>query len=334
MRNHRRFALGLPAFALLAIAAISDVQAVDAPSTEKPKADSIAIGEADAAAKDRFRLSDLLPTAWQKRPKMRFHVYTEMTPQGRSRPEPTSTAPLTYFSPEGKYVETGWLVIAGERPPPWPQLREAMQKALAGNSYHLIADDRQRPDLLIVFTYGAFSTDLASLAPPEADLPVTAEELLVYALQDRAALKDVLDRARFIGGARVAEELRLALVFGSVPQLLNGSAGDKVRDIVELAFHPCYFVTATAYDFSGVEKKQKIPLWQTRMTIDTQGVAMDEVLKPLIANTGAYLGRETPEAVIIGKRIDREGRVEVGTPTVVPDKEPKPGPAPGQAVPR
>ena len=46
---------------------------------------------------------------------------------------------------------------------------------------------------------------------------------------------------------------------------------------------------------------------------------MDEVLKPLILATGAYLGRETPEAVIVGKRLNREGRVEIGETKVVPE---------------
>jgi hypothetical protein len=36
-------------------------------------------------------------------------------------------------------------------------------------------------------------------------------------------------------------------------------------------------------------------------------------------NTRAFLGRETPETVIIGKRLNREGRVEVGEAKVVPD---------------
>ncbi|MEO6569169.1 MAG: hypothetical protein ABIO94_10445 [Opitutaceae bacterium] len=282
---------------------------------------------------------DLLPTAWQKRPNLRFNVFTEMTSAGRERPEPTREKPLRYFAPAGSYVEMGWQTMAGERPPPWPQLREAVQAALAANGYNLIADDHQRPDVLIVFSFGAFSTDLAQLAvdpmtqEPIFPPPVTAEELLPYLmkgpLRDAKAVQDVIDRARFIGGGRVAEELRSALVFESsyngpdggspVQLLLHGSGGGAVERVLELAFHTCYFVTATAFDFSGVEKKQKQVLWQTRMTVEAQGVTMDEVLKPLIINTGSYLGRETPEPIIVQKRISREGNVEVGTPTVVPE---------------
>ncbi|MEO6567205.1 MAG: hypothetical protein ABIO94_00465 [Opitutaceae bacterium] len=295
-------------------------------------------------------LNDLLPTAWQKRPNVRFNVYTEMTPEGRQRSAPTTDHPHFYFSPPGTYKEMGWQLNGGEKPPPWQDLQATMQKALRANNYVPIADDRQRPDILIVFAFGSFSTDIALLAvnpPGHPDAlgpvippPVSAEELLPWLLKrppdgplfDLNAIKDVIERARFIGGGRVAEDLRRALHFEStysgpeeispVRIMLNGSGGDAMRHVLELAFHTCYFVTATAYDFAGVEKKQNILLWQTRMTVEAQGVEMSEILRPLIVNTGSFLGRETPEAVIVSKRIDREGRVEIGTPTVVEEAKP------------
>jgi hypothetical protein len=321
MRTPIIFALRLAAAGLLASTlAISSARAAESANAEKAKTSARLIGETEPEGKDRFGLGDLLPTAWQKRPKVRFNVFTEMTAEGRSRPEPSRGKPLTYFAPPGKYAETGWLVVAGEKPPPWEQLRESMQTALAANGFNPIADELQRPDLLIVFNFGSFSTDFATLAPPEAfPQPFSADELLVWVIKDRTAMQDVIDRARFIGGDRVAREVRQGFVFGNVEELLLGSGGDKLQEILHLAFHTCYFVTATAYDFSGVEQKKKVPLWQTRMTIEAQGVDMREVLKPLIVNTGEYLGRETPEAVIIGKRLNREGRIDVGTPTVAPE---------------
>jgi hypothetical protein len=286
-------------------------------------------------------LSDLLPIAWQKRPNLRFNVFTEMTPEGRARPEPTPEKPLSYFSPPGTFAQTGWLVSGGEKPPPWHELQEAMQKALAGNGYVPIANDRQRPDLLIVFTFGSHGTDLAQLSTGD-DLPMMAEEMLNAAFSDPEAIRDTIRRAEFIGGHKVAAQLAAAMREETSNYLSNKATGmqimpvnpdpgspfqlllhfgdtDAIRNVVELAFHTCYFVTATAYDFTGVEKKQRQPLWQTRMTIEAQGVSLDEVLKPLIVNAGVYLGRETPEAVVIKKRIDREGHVDVGTATVIPE---------------
>ncbi len=327
----------------LAMAVIFPIDAAEPAPGEPSKAASREVDTAGREGNGRFSLADLLPIGLQKRPNVLFNVYTEMTPAGRGRPEPSPQKPLTYFAPPGKYVQTGWQVSGGERPPPWGQLKEVMQKALAANGYNPTTDERQRPDLLIVFSYGAFSTDIASIAiDPETQTPVfpppvTAEELLEWLIvpppmnpyYDVMAGRDVIERARFIGGARVAKELQDALFFertyagpidGSpVRVLLHGGGGENLRQVLELAFHSCYFVTATAFDFSGVEKKERQVLWQTRMTIETQGVTMDEVLKPLIVNTGAYLGRETPETVILKKRLDREGRVEIGEAKVVND---------------
>ena len=61
-------------------------------------------------------------------------------------------------------------------------------------------------------------------------------------------------------------------------------------------------------------------LFQTRMTIEANGVSVQEVFKPLIINTGPFLGRETPEAVIVNTRLDREGSVEIGNLEVVTEK--------------
>ena len=297
-------------------------------------------------------LNDLLPTAWQKRPLQHFNVITEMTPEGRKRRVPTPEQPMYYFASPGKFVQTGWSVAAGEKPPPKAELEAAMRKALAANGYLAIENDHQRPDILIVFTFGSSGTDPLMLAEDtEADrLPTTAEELVTFVLRDPSLFKDVFERARFVAGDRFALDLKAALD-GEISNMrlnvtvtrgnptaigmpvnpdggspfqvfLNSGSGNTVRHFAELAFHTCYIVVATAYDFRGVENRQKIPLWQTRMAVSAQGVAMDEVLKPLILNAGSYLGRETPEAVIVDKRLNREGRVEIGTPTVVEETKP------------
>jgi hypothetical protein len=127
-------------------------------------------------------LNDLLPIAWQKRPKLRFNVFTEMTPEGRRWRVPTSQEPLHYFSPPGTYAETGWLTAAGERPPPWRELQEAMRNALASNGYLPIANDQERPDVLITFNFGSHGTDIGQLAD-SLDNPMSAEELMNWRSQ-------------------------------------------------------------------------------------------------------------------------------------------------------
>ena len=75
------------------------------------------------------------------------------------------------------------------------------------------------------------------------------------------------------------------------------------------------------------------------MTLNADGLAMSESLMPLITNAGPYFGREMRSAVVISKRIDREGSVEIGEPTVVevienmPESPPATEPAPTNNAP-
>ncbi|MEO6567206.1 MAG: hypothetical protein ABIO94_00470 [Opitutaceae bacterium] len=283
-------------------------------------------------------LNDLLPLAWQKRPQIHFNVFTEMTPEGRKWRVPTRDQPIYYSGSAFKLVQTGMMPISGERPPPAAELEAVMKQGLAENGFLPTANPEQRPDILIVFTYG--SNGNATAEPPFAEEMVGAF-LNPLAPPWEAVHPDAIYRARFIAGDKFAEELYGVLREEWSNMRLGGpvspdsaspfmifmnlkGGGDRHAQILNLAFHTFYFVIATAYDFRGVEQRQKIPLWQTRMAVSPQGVTMDEVLRPLILNTGAYLGRETPESVLPYKRIDREGRVEVGTPTVV---DPKPSSA-------
>jgi hypothetical protein len=294
-------------------------------------------------------LQDLLPLAWQKRPQIRFNVYTDMSAEGRRRTPPTPEHPLYYFASDLKFQQTGWSVAGGEKPPPVVDVAAAMKKALEANGYIPISDAHPHPDLLIVMTYGSHGTDPAQADDSGGPPLMTAIDLLPVVLKNPDIFRDVIERVSFMGGERFAQGLRAALngeiqnrnsnynlaragleamyptaPDGDSPYMVFMSEGNSalMEHLAEVAFHTCYFVVATAYDFGGVERHQKIPLWQTRMTVEAQGVAMNEVLRPLINNTGQFLGREMNEASVITKRLDREGRVEVGTPTVVPDVAP------------
>jgi hypothetical protein len=108
------------------------------------------------------------------------------------------------------------------------------------------------------------------------------------------------------------------------------NANSKLFDLVEESFSSCYFVIASAYDYPAMRKGNRLLLWRTKMTVNSLGVSMTETLFPLITNAGPYFGRAMSEAATITKRISREGRVEIGTPVVVPDSAPPEpaGPAP------
>ena len=53
------------------------------------------------------------------------------------------------------------------------------------------------------------------------------------------------------------------------------------------------------------------------MTVDTRGLSLTETLPALITAGGPYFGHETEAATALTKRVVRQGKVDVGTPTVV-----------------
>lgn len=300
----------------------------------------------------------IAPLSMQKRPLIQFNVFTEKTPEGRERREPTPEKPMYYMPHAGKFKQMGAMVSAGERPPPVAELETAMKSTLAANGYLAISQSDQRPEILIMFNYGSHGTDPAALAPIGDDPPpVSAEELLPIVLGDSALFRDVIERATLVAGEKFARELKAALdgevqnmkinqsqsqsrtgmppadppiapvspQFGSPYQnFIRGKNSAVMAHLAEVAFHTCYFVIASAYDYASFEKQQPRLLWRTKMTVEAQGVAMNEVLTPLIANAGPYMGREMSEVTIVKKRIDREGKVEIGTPTVVEGVVPRP----------
>jgi hypothetical protein len=332
-RFTRRFR---PAFFFVAVfcGITGSATAVDTPSSPPAKGRTLGF------------LHDLLPIAWQKRPQLRFNVITEMTEEGRKRRVPTPSQPMYFHAEPAKFVQTGELVSAGEKPPPGPELEAAMRKALAENGYLPIANDQQRPDVLILFTFG-------SSGSPTFEGTKNANEVLnehidavlqraPFARENLAALvRDAVGRGRLVAGEKFAVDLSTALhdaISFYNPEFptpfeshMRSYPPEVIDHFIEMVFHTCYFVTATAFDFEGVARKQKIPLWQTRMAVEAQGVSMEEILRPLILNTGASIGREKDPSWVT-KRHEREGRVDVGTPTVV--EEVKPAVAPKEPDPR
>ncbi|MEO6567347.1 MAG: hypothetical protein ABIO94_01180 [Opitutaceae bacterium] len=274
----------------------------------------------------------IAPTTMQKRPVIWFNVISEKTEEGRRFREPTPDKPMYYYLSAGKFRQIGVAGVGGEKPPPVKELDDTMRRILAANGYLPTSQPEQRPEIAIVFSYGSHGID----APPDA-----ATDFVGQILGNPHLFRDVIERATLIGGEKFSKELKAVLdeeafnmrmnrngghyqvspEFGSPFQLFAFGAyvknGPLVSHLAEVAFHTCYFVVASAYEFSSLERKQPQLLWRTKMTVSDQGVSMEETLKPLIAYAGPYLGRDMPEAVIVKKQIYRDGKVTVGTPTLV-----------------
>src|SRR5581483_9590316 len=101
------------------------------------------------------------------------------------------------------------------------------------------------------------------------------------------------------------------------------------EDLVEMALGDLYFVVAIAYDANSARHGKAQVLWTTKVSTNSQGLAMDETL-PTLATTGAQLfGHETNGPVLATPRL-RQGKVEVGEPRVVKDGAGEEPPAPAR----
>ncbi|HEX2852808.1 MAG TPA: hypothetical protein VHO24_06185 [Opitutaceae bacterium] len=91
----------------------------------------------------------------------------------------------------------------------------------------------------------------------------------------------------------------------------------KTTYLVDEAFGSCYFVIASAFDGAAIAKGEKRLLWRTKMTVNSEGVALADTLPVLISSAGGYFGRETNGTVTVEKNVLRNAAVKVGTPTIV-----------------
>lgn len=313
---------------------------------------------------------ELLPKAFQKHPRLDFHVITEMTDAGRKLTPPTSRQPVYYVEQAGRFTQLGNNTPGNEHAPSVTELTHAMQRALASDKYLPAQPGGPLPALAVVFNYGSFarfSTDfydfqqmltmdqLSQSSDPNAgpaapfmpsDGDRDAESLLPIVLSSPEARQDVIRRADLIGGNKFARELSKAINDEATYQQGRGDTGTwsgfeisspfhqflnrnrDTMDLVEESFSSCYFVIASAYDYVAMRHGRRVLLWRTKMTVNSSGISMGESLPSLVTTAGPYFGRDMTAPVTLTRRIDREGKVEVGEPVVVPD-----APAPDAAPP-
>lgn len=271
----------------------------------------------------------ILPKAFQKNPFVDLTVITEMTELGKKLPPVSPAAPAYFVAHSSGYRQMGE-VIAGEHTLKPDEVERILTRSLATNGY-LPATKEHPPTLVIFYTWGSHNL----LAEGDPDNPV---------LSANQVARNLLDRAALVGGVKFSERmLKLfeeadAQAFAANASQPPGSMGpvitpemqafmdpierfkraDPKNDfLVEQFTNDVYYVVASAYDYAALAKKQRQLLWRTRMTVAAQGVSQEQTLPTLIATAAPYFGKDMAEAEIVTKRTVPEGKVEIGTPTVV-----------------
>lgn len=276
------------------------------------------------AQSDKFSLTDLLPTAWQKNPRLYFMVNTEVSEGGKKLPEVTPDHPAYFELRVTGYREIGD-TPAGHKTLKAEQLEPTLLKALASGGYYR-AKEGQAPSLLVVYRWGVHS-------------PLDPETL-----DQNAVIRNKLDRAEMIGGVKFAEELAAAYreraIWGSMPTGLPPDAAEfmdpvnilKMKDkkmmlMIDGTGDDIYYIVASAYDYTSMKEGRPVHLWRTRVTVPSTGVTQADTLPTMLVTAGPFFGKETDRAEIVSRRTVPEGSVELGTATVVEPIVPSP-PAP------
>lgn len=266
---------------------------------------------------------ELLPKAFQQNPRLEITVMTEMTDAGKKRSPATPSHPDYFESFSGGYHvmgdDNGDKHTLNEA-----QIKDVLLKSLASGGYLPAQPPQHPPTLLIVYTWGAHN----QVREVDDDNPT---------LSGNAIARNMLDRASLVGGPQFAEELRRAFLDkndamaagGVISPLLDPIELFKKRKfnnefLLDQTAGDVYYVVASAYDYRSAATSHRVLLWRTRMTVAAAGVAQDQTLPTLVLSAGPYFGKEMKDVEIISKHAVPNGKVEVGTPTVVDAPTPTP----------
>jgi hypothetical protein len=261
---------------------------------------------------DSFRLSDLLPRPLQKNPRLNLSIVTEMTKDGRALAVPTPEHPAYYFVSDGGLEEEGD-AVAGDKPPPAEKLAEIMRSSLAASGY-LPAAAGHPPTLVVHYRWGSFnhlSTIGGAVDDPE----------------DMAVLKNLMERAALVGGMKFCVDFMRAYSSREMGTMNAFRLRDAQTDqLTTMTFSDLYFLLALAFDYDSAANGQKKLLWATKISTDSQGLAMGDTLPSLVHRAESYFGHDTNGPVLFHPRLF-PGRVEIGEATVKGYLEEMPPPA-------
>lgn len=240
-------------------------------------------------------------------------VNIDMTAEGKKVPRPTPEKPA-YYVPVTLGYHTAGEIIAGEKPPARAEMIRQLGQALAKEGYVLQAlrpdANKTTPSLILTFEWGYLNPQKTDFGEDPAVVPVDSSQEI----------------PRVIGDFNHREMLTLVAgdsIYRST--LFSESEWERLRDAVD---EGRYYVIVSAFDFAASLKGERVLLWRARMSTERQGIWMDDVLAALVTSGAPIFGRTVDRPQFMSRPL-REGRVDIGTPTVVePPESSRPRPAP------
>ncbi len=191
-------------------------------------------------------------------------VVGDVTEMGRKLTPPSAQQPVYYFPLVVGYKELG-SPIAGEKVPEKNVVLHTLAKELAKQHY-LVMTEQHPPDQVLIFWWGSMNPEI----------------------QDFGS-NDPLEQVFFNEG----EMLALVGAYKS-----SGIASTQYHDLRAAARDDRYFIILMAYDFAAARLRQKKLLWMAKMSTESVGTYLPEVISALVASGGPAFGRDTPPSFV------------------------------------
>lgn len=248
----------------------------------------------------------VLPKAFQKNPRVDLAVITEMTEAGKKVAPPTAEKPTYYFAQSAGFHEEGHGDGTPVSTPATHKFMEKQVEAALADS-HFIHATAEHPATIALFYFWGVHSRLNENV-------------------DDVGFRNLLSRAKLVGGDKFARELERAIhssvvsdgmLFGIADPVYQFREQDDLhRELMSEILDDCYFVVVSAYDGAALARGERRLLWRTKMSTSAQGVSLDETLPALVLGGTQFFGRDMGEAQVVAKIIHRTGRVDIGEPKV------------------
>jgi hypothetical protein len=329
-------------FVIAALPSLAADPQLTAPVMPLPGAEAPAKGDKESGRV----VFTLVPRAFQKEPLVDFNVLTEMTPEGRKRPEPTAESPQYCMLEGGGMKDLGESVGSVKEMTP-AAVHQLVARSLEKRNYRIAGEGDPRPTLVIVYHWGAHETSAyggsmgVGTGTEDGSTPMApsaggADDMMLRVLGDMRKRKILIDRAALVGGAKFSMELNAAMNEEAAFRRANDAAArlgqnsimdvdgpaspfqrfrrrdDQTNRLVEEAFGSLYFVVISAFDYDSVAASTPILLWRTKMSVNSDGISLVETIQPMILAGRNFIGKETDGGILLARRIKRGENVKIG----------------------
>ncbi|HEY9153858.1 MAG TPA: hypothetical protein VIM69_01935 [Opitutaceae bacterium] len=220
---------------------------------------------------------------------------TDMKPDGKKFPVPTKEKPIYYEAINAGFKDWG-RPIAGDKEPDMKLMQNTVVRALAKNHY-LSADKNHEGSEIIVMTWGTlYGGGGLSAGPP--------------------ALLRFLAGDKYMDGGDVSEETGFLTVEHVGQRVVPALGQSKLHDYAK---SDLYLVLLRAYSTREANNGKIAELWETRIVVPSNGLALDTSLPTMVQLAAPNIGVDMKKEVFTTPEKALHEKIELGDLQVVDD---------------